>query len=227
LLDAAAELDKGSRADGQHVNRRAQLATLVFAGLRISEFLALRWRDVDLAGGWITVGKTKTDAGHRKVKVRPVLRDVLLRLRAHYPDAGQDAYVFGTAQGKPQNASNVRSRVLTKSVERANERLQDAGEPPLPALTPHGLRRSFASLLYGIGELPAVVMQELGHTDPGLALSIYAHAMRRDDGENERLRALVEGANLWGLVTSDHSQGAVTSVTCVTGKPESRSTSGV
>jgi hypothetical protein len=26
-------------------------------------------------------------------------------------------------------------------------------------------------------------MQEMGHTDPGLALSIYAHAMRRDEGE--------------------------------------------
>jgi hypothetical protein len=37
-------------------------------------------------------------------------------------------------------------------------------------------------------------MAELGHTDPELALSIYAHAMRREDGENDRLRALVEGA---------------------------------
>ena len=29
----------------------------------------------------------------------------------------------------------------------------------------------------------------------------------RDDGENERLRALVEGEELGGLVTSDHSEG--------------------
>jgi hypothetical protein len=36
-------------------------------------------------------------------------------------------------------------------------------------------------------------MAELGHTDPGLALSIYAQAMRRDDGENDRLRVLVNG----------------------------------
>jgi hypothetical protein len=39
-------------------------------------------------------------------------------------------------------------------------------------------------------------MAELGHTDPGLALSIYAQAMRRDDGENDLLKALVEGADL-------------------------------
>jgi hypothetical protein len=46
-------------------------------------------------------------------------------------------------------------------------------------------------------------MQELGHTHPGLALRIYAAAMRRDDEENGRLRGLIEG----GLVTSDHSEG--------------------
>jgi integrase len=173
------------------VNRRAQLATLIFAGLRISEFLALRWGDVDLAGGWLTVRKSKTDAGRRKVKIRAVLRDVLAGQRPL--DADPAAFVFGTAAGKPQNASNVRRRVLGKAVERANERLQEAGEAPLPPLTPHGLRRSFASLLYGIGEPPPVVMQEMGHTDPALALSIYAHAMRREDGEDERLRVLVNG----------------------------------
>jgi hypothetical protein len=43
------------------------------------------------------------------------------------------------------------------------------------------------------GETSRVVIAALGHTDPALALSIYAHAMRRD-GKNERLRALVAGA---------------------------------
>jgi integrase len=192
LLDAAAELDKGSRADRQHVNRRGQLATLIFAGLRISEFLALRWGDVDLAGGWITVRQSKTHAGRRKVKIRPVLRDVLAD---HRPlDASPGAYVFGTAAGKQQNPSNVRTRVLAKAVERASERLVEADGPPLPRLTPHGLRRTFASLLYGIGEPPPVVMAEMGHEDPQEALSVYAQAMRRDDGEKDRLRALVEGA---------------------------------
>jgi hypothetical protein len=57
------------------------------------------------------------------------------------------------------------------------------------------------------GAAKTVVMQEMGHTDPALALAIYAHAMRRDEGENERLRALVEGVEMPGLVTSDHSEG--------------------
>ena len=72
-----------------------------------------------------------------------------------------------------------------------------------------------------------MVMQELGHTDPSLALAIYAAAMRRDDGENERLRALVEGEELGGLVTSDHSEGDRSGEVRHAVQPESRSASGV
>jgi integrase len=70
LLDAAGELDRAARADRRHVERRAILATMTFAGLRIGELCALRWRDVDLTGGWLSVGEAKTDAGRRRVKLR-------------------------------------------------------------------------------------------------------------------------------------------------------------
>ena len=49
-------------------------------------------------------------------------------------------------------------------------------------------------MLYALGETPPVVMAEMGHTTPHLALAIYAHAMSRDEGQLEALRALVEGA---------------------------------
>jgi hypothetical protein len=39
-------------------------------------------------------------------------------------------------------------------------------------------------------------MAEMGHTDPALALAIYAHAMRRGPDEIARLRALVNGEPL-------------------------------
>jgi integrase len=58
---------------------------------------------------------------------------------------------------------------------------------------PHSLRRTFASLLYAIGEPAPIVMQELGHTHPALALRIYAHAMRRDEDEDDRLRGAGRG----------------------------------
>ncbi len=61
-------------------------------------------------------------------------------------------------------------------------------------MTRHSLRRTFASILYALGESPPVVMQEMGHTDPALALRVYAQVMRRDEGERAKLAALVEGA---------------------------------
>jgi hypothetical protein len=36
-------------------------------------------------------------------------------------------------------------------------------------------------------------MDEMGHTDPALALRVYRQAMRRGEGEKAQLRALAEG----------------------------------
>ena len=179
------------------VGRHAIVATLVFAGLRLGELLSLRWRDVDLAGGWLRIREAtaaKTDAGTRRVKIRPVLHDVLAARKAE-ADLSGDALVFGTTTGARHSKDNLRDRVFGKAVARANERLEERGEAPLPeGLTPKAMRRTFASVLYAIGEPPPVVMQEMGHTDPGLALRIYAQAMRRDEAENERLRSRVTGS---------------------------------
>jgi hypothetical protein len=39
-------------------------------------------------------------------------------------------------------------------------------------------------------------MVEIGHTDPALALRVYAQAMRRGERETAQLRELVEGTVL-------------------------------
>ncbi len=73
------------------------------------------------------------------------------------------------------STDNVRSRTLRGAVERADANLAAQGLPSLPdKLTPHSLRRTFCSLLYALGEDPSVVMDEMGHTDPGLALRVIA-----------------------------------------------------
>lgn len=191
LLEAASDLDHNAQEQAKHIERRTMLATLVFAGLRIGELQHLRWRDVDLATGWLRVGDSKTDAGRRRVKIRGALRDELLRIRR---SQATDEFVFPTARGGETSATNLRNRVLKPAVKRANERLAAADQPPLPdKLTPHSLRRTFASVLYALGETPPVVMQELGHSDPGLALKVYAQSMRRGEDEIKALRALVEG----------------------------------
>jgi integrase len=195
LLDAAGELDREATRERRHVERRAMLATLTFGGLRIGELCALRWRDVDLAAGWLHTG-SKTDAGYRVVKIRGALRDVLVDLRARWPQAGQDAHVFATRSGARMSPDNVRSRTLRGAVERADADLAARGLPPLPdKLTPHSLRRTFCSLLYALGEDPGVVMDEMGHTDPGLALRVYRQAMRRGEDEKAALRALIESSH--------------------------------
>jgi integrase len=192
LLDAAGALDAERRS---RPFRRPLLALLVLAGPRIGEALALRWRDVHLADGWIRIRGTKTDAAERRVYLLPLLRDELLTHAARRPDNDPDALVFPTATGRAYGATNIRRRVLTPAVDAANERLEERGVEPLSHLTPHSLRRTYASLLYATGEAPPYVMAQMGHTTPHLALAIYAKAMDRRDGEPERLRALVDGVD--------------------------------
>jgi integrase len=194
LLDAAGELDREPQRQGV-AHRRATMATLVLAGLRIGELLDLRWGDVHLASGRLKIRAGKTAAAERTVNLLPLLRDELVALAAdrrkeHEPGA----YVFGTATGQRQGATNVRRRVLAPAVKRANERLVKRKAEPLPdGLTPHSLRRTFASVLYALGESPPYVMGQMGHTSPNLALAIYARQMDPRDGEPERLSALVGG----------------------------------
>lgn len=196
LLDAAAELDRRARKGRTHVERRAMIATLVFAGLRIGELLALRWRDVDLAARWLKVEESKTDAGERSIKIRGALAHELLRVRMGRSFAVPEAFVYPTATGSGMSADNFRARVLRPAVAQANRSLVARDQAPLPqGITPHSLRRTFASVLYALGEDPGVVMDEMGHTDPALALGVYRQAMRRGEDEKQALRALVDGAN--------------------------------
>lgn len=143
-----------------------------------------------------------------RVRLCPVLRDVLAAHKARASTIDPGAYVFATAAGKCQNPSNVRVRVLAKAVDRANARLLVAGEPLLPPVTPHGLRRTFASVLYALNTDPGEVMDEMGHTDPELALQVYRQSMRREPGDKERLRALVEGESFGSFGSAADSEPA-------------------
>jgi integrase len=196
LLDGAAALD----ADRDGVPyRRPLLATLAFAGPRISEALELRWRDVDLADSRLRIRGTKTDAADRVVDLQPALVDELTTLAAHDRDRRPDLRVFRTSKGGSLGATNVRKRVLAPAIEHAEETLREAGEEPFPeGITPHSLRRTFASILVALGKDPAYAMAQMGHTTPGFTLSVYAAAMKARDGDRERLRLLVEGgATTW------------------------------
>ena len=179
LLDAAAELDREDV--GRRPYRRPLLATLGYAGLRVGELVALTWRDVDLAGCTIRVRAAKTSAGVRTVDLQPELLDELTAWRATTRHARPSDRVFPRATGRPLDRHAIRKRVVVRAAERANDRIADAGGgcEPLPAgLSPHALRRTFASWLVAEGEDPAYVMAQLGHTDPSMTLGLYARALR-------------------------------------------------
>jgi integrase len=111
-----------------------------------------------------------------------------------------DAYVFPTRTGRRQYESKVRTATLAGAVKVANRKLERAGLTPLPqGLTPRTLSRTFCSLHYALSEDPDTVMDEMGHTDPALALRVYRQAMRRDEGEPAALRGLVEATHLAGI----------------------------
>jgi len=193
LLQAAGELDAEARDDRKGVGRRALLATLALAGLRVGELVALRWADVDLAAGRLHIRDAKTAAGIREVEISGLLRDELATHKGRYAVARPQDYVFGTGRGQPTNASNIRNRLLARAIARANERLVARGAPPIPpGITPHSLRRTYISLLLQAGENPRVVMAQVGHSDPGITLRIYAQVMqRREHHAAERLDGLI------------------------------------
>ena len=177
LLDAAGGLDDGD--GGKRRVRRPLLATLAFAGLRIGELLSLQWKDVDLAQGWIKVTASKTHAGIRRIDIQPELREELLLWKSHARFVDPADLVFPTGTGKSENRNNVRTRILLRAVTRANEQIDEESEDRLPdGLSPHALRRTFASWLIAEGEDVAYVMDQLGHTDPKMTLGLYAKALR-------------------------------------------------
>ncbi len=187
ILDAARELDAGrmSRTGGRY----ALVATLIFAGPRVSEAGDLLVRDLDLARARLDVGRSKTDAGMRSIDVLPVLRDVLAEHKAAHR-GGLDDPLFPTATGGHRDKNNVRKRVLEPVIARADELIAERGQHPLPrGVTPHKLRHTFASILVALGRDPAYVMAQRPHR-PG----VHASRLRARDALQRRGARPPEGA---------------------------------
>lgn len=192
LLETAAAMDRDPRRRG--TERQPILATLIFAGPRAHELCNLLWRDVDLASGIIFVGRSKTQAGLREIKMLPILRDVLAAHKAATFRGDPDQHVFLNISGGVLNKDTLRTGVVVGAFEQADELLRSRGQIPLPTgLTAHKLRHTFASVLVAIGEDPVTVMRQLGHKDAAFTLEVYSHMMNRNPEERNRLKALVRG----------------------------------
>ena len=162
-------------ADTYH---RPILATLAGAGLRIGEALALDWRDVNLATGTLIVGTAKTDAGtYREIDLPGGLIEALSEWKAYRPAAAADP-VFVTRTGRRQTVTNVDHR-LKGAIKAANRELAKAGiEPISERVSPHSLRRTYASLRAAVGDHPVYIAEQLGHEDPGFTFRVYQRAAK-------------------------------------------------
>jgi integrase len=158
------------------VPRLAIVATLVLAGLRISELCALDGRHVDLASRVIRVPRVKTDASERVIAMLPALHELLLAHRGDYGYGPHDP-VFATRNGSRNTPDNVRARIVRAVHQEADGLLARAGRAPIAQLTPHTLRRTFASLLAELGVSPRRAMYLLGHTDPKLTMGVYQQVL--------------------------------------------------
>lgn len=137
-------------------------------GLRWSEQMRLRWSDVDLLTGFITVRKTKNHQG-RTVPANSIARAEFIDLgsRRHHPD-DPDEWVFDP---RPTQAD-----FFGKAVERAIATLKDAGKDATMVLgfTWHGCRHSWASNLTMAGVDPRT-LQVLGGWKTLAMVQRYAH----------------------------------------------------
>ena len=79
--------------------------------------------------------------------------------------------------GTRQSPDNVRARLLVAVRERADDLLERRGERPIAHLTPHTLRRTFASLLAEVGISPRRAMYLLGHSDPKFTMRVYQQVL--------------------------------------------------
>ncbi|MCH8205632.1 MAG: site-specific integrase [Chloroflexi bacterium] len=158
----------------------------LYTGLRRSEFLGLRWADVNLdmatlsvvrvmhklRDGRIIFQEPKTAKGRRLVALSPT---AVLALRAHreHQEADRaavgdpladDALVFSHLDGSPFLPDSV-SHAFTKIVRRAG----------LKKVRLHDLRHAHASLMLRQGIHPKIVQERLGHSTIAITLDTYSH----------------------------------------------------
>jgi integrase len=168
------------------------LELAIYAGLRKGEVLGLEWQDFDPAARCLyvrrqwtkdgLVDEPKTKASTRRVPLpaATVKRLAELKLRSRF--AGDEAPIFCTRNGTHLGHDNV---------HRAWVKLKD--EAQIEGLRFHELRHAAASILIGQGLTPVEVAAVLGHANPNITLSTYAHLWRPESAE-EKVRAALQGA---------------------------------
>lgn len=135
-----------------HLTDPGAVVTLcyLYLGSRNSELGRRNVRDLDDGGRLLRIGKTKTRAGRRALRIPEELAEVLVGMVADRPP---DAPLFIDSRG------NRMSRYVARNLVR---RTCDAAE--VPVIPPQALRRTHADIADGAGETGYAIARALGHT---------------------------------------------------------------
>ena len=171
----------------------------VLTGLRIGELCGLRWQDVDLETGNITVNNQlvhdkrlkilmladlKTSSSYRVITIPKVLINHLKELKSNRI-ATENDYVVLDKNGDRYTPRSL-SMNFTKKITKYKKSIEDMKKenekiPPnymqLKQISFHGLRHTHATILISNGENVKVVSDRLGHTDIRMTLNTYTHVM--------------------------------------------------
>jgi integrase len=179
-------------------------------GLRRGEAAGLRWSDLDLDAGTLTVsgqlqqlgghlvaGPPKSDAGRRVIALDKTtimaLREHRLRQQAERAAAAarwtQTGYVFTTPAGKPVGPDRM-TRLFRRLVT----------ESGLPPVTLHGLRHGAATLALAAGTDLKIVQDQLGHSTIVLTADTYTSVLPETArSAADSTAALLFGDRTWRL----------------------------
>jgi integrase len=111
-------------------------------------------------------------------------------LSAFMVGKGRDDLVFVTPRGGVLRVSNYRKRFFRAAVETCQ-----AADKPFPAITPHDLRHTAASLAISAGANVKAVQRMLGHAKASMTLDVYADLFDDDlDSVADSLDAAIKSA---------------------------------
>lgn len=89
---------------------------------------------------------------------------------------------------------------LATAVEAANVKLRDAGIEPIGKVSPHSLRRTYASLRAALRDDPIYIAEQLGHRDARFTFRVYQRAAKRRERLSGRYREAFDAACQWALM---------------------------
>jgi integrase len=201
-LEVSIWTDRQAQRFLQHVadDRLYACWLLSLYGLRRGEVMGLRWGDIDLFNGTVTIGwsrgivndtvvegQPKTNRSRRVLPLDDVLVDALTKLwllqRTEQLRAGDaytppcdlaDAVTGQRCTGDHVLVDEIGGRPRPAHYTRRFERL--ARRAGLPRIRLHDLRHTAASLLHLEGVPAAVVSAWLGHASAAFTLATYTHA---------------------------------------------------